>query len=303
MGFFDLQVNGYAGVSFNGNSLDAAEVERVCARLESQGVEGILATVVTESLSVMEARLQRLAQLLRNRPALQRIIRGIHIEGPFINSMEGYRGAHPADAIRLADEGAMHRLLDASEGFTRLVTLAPECDPGLKVTRMLVDKEIVVSAGHSDASLDQLRAAIDAGLTMFTHLGNGCPIAMPRHDNIIQRALNLREKLWLCFIADGAHIPFFALKNYLELADLDRIIVVTDAIVAADMGPGNYRFGRWHLKIGDDLVARSSDNSHLVGSTVTMPKTFSNLTEHCGLSHEDAQKVLEQNPKAVLRAP
>lgn len=302
MGFFDLQVNGYAGVDFNGGSLDAAEVESMCARLESQGVEGILATVVTESLPLMETRLQRLAGLLRSRPALRRTIRGIHVEGPFINPIAGYRGAHSADAIRPGELGAMQRLLDAAGGFTRLVTLAPECDPGLKVTSMLVDEGIVVSAGHTNASLDELRAAIDAGLTLFTHLGNGCPMAMPRHDNIIQRALSLREKLWLCFIADGAHIPFFALKNYLDLVDLDRTIVVTDAIAAADLGPGSYRFGRWELKIGDDLVAQSPDNSHLVGSTVTMPKSFRNLTEHCGLSSDDARKVLERNPKAALGA-
>lgn len=300
MGFFDLQVNGYAGVDFNGDVLDAEAVEAVCLRLESQGVESILATVITDSLPVMEARLQRLVRLLQQQPSLQRIICGIHIEGPFINPQKGYRGAHPVDAITPANVSAMQRLLDAAEGFTRLVTLAPECDSDLRVTRMLADQKIVASAGHTDASLDDLREAIDAGLTMFTHLGNGCPAVMPRHDNIIQRALSLKGKLWLCFIADGAHIPFFTLKNYLDLVGLDKTIVVTDAIVAADMGPGSYRFGRWELEIGDDLVARSPDNSHLVGSTVTMDRSFQNLAEHLGFSRDDAQRVLELNPKIAL---
>ncbi len=303
MGFFDLQVNGYAGVDFNGDDLDAAAVEAVCLRLESQGVEGILATVITDSLHVMEARLQRLVCLLQQRPLLQRTIRGIHIEGPFINPEKGYRGAHPVDAITPADVSAMQQLLDAAGGFIRLVTLAPECDPGFRVTRMLTDKSIVVSAGHTNASLDDLRAAIDAGLTMFTHLGNGCPAEMPRHDNIIQRALSLREKLWLCFIADGAHIPFFTLKNYLDFVGLDKTIIVTDAIVAADMDPGSYRFGRWELEIGDDLIARPPDNSHLVGSTVTMQRSFRNLTEHLGFSSDDAQRVLEWNPRTALGLP
>jgi N-acetylglucosamine-6-phosphate deacetylase len=301
MGFFDLQVNGYAGVDFNGESLDAAAVDTVCLRLESQGVAGILATVITDSLPVMEARLQRLVRLLQQLPSLQRIIRGIHIEGPFINPEGGYRGAHPVDAIRLADISAMQRLLDAADGFTRLVTLAPERDPGLRVTRMLSDRKIVVSAGHTNASLEDLRAAIDAGLTMFTHLGNGCPAVLPRHDNIVQRVLSLREELWICFIADGAHIPFFALKNYLDLAGLDKVIIVTDAIVASDVGPGEFRFGRWELKIGDDLIARSPDNSHLVGSTVTMQKSFRNLVEHLGFSSDDARKLLEWNPQTALR--
>ncbi len=301
MGFFDLQVNGYAGVDFNGDSLDAAAVDTVCLRLESQGVEGILATVITDSLPTMEARLQRIVRLLQQRPSLQRIIRGIHIEGPFINSEVGYRGAHPVDAIRRADVSAMQRLLDAADGLVRLVTLAPEQDLGLRVTRMLTDKKIIVSAGHTNASLDELRAAIDAGLTMFTHLGNGCPAVMPRHDNIVQRVLSLRGELWLCFIADGAHIPFYALKNYLDLVGLDKVIIVTDAIVASDVGPGEFRFGRWELKIGDDLIARSPDNSHLVGSTVTMQKSFRNLVEHLGFSSDDARRLLEWNPQMALR--
>lgn len=300
MEFFDLQVNGYAGVDFNGESLDAAAVEGMCLRLESQGVEGILATIITDSLPVMEARLRRLVDRIRQLPVLQRVIRGIHLEGPFINPEAGYRGAHPVDAIVPADLAAMERLQEAAGGLTRLVTLAPECDAGLRVTRALRDQGIVVSAGHTNASLDELRAAIDAGLTMFTHLGNGCPATMPRHDNIIQRALSLSDQLWLCFIADGAHIPFFALRNYLDITGIDKAIVVTDAIVAADLGPGRYRFGRWDLKIGEDLVARSPDHSHLVGSTVTMPRSFKNLTEHLGISGEDARRLLEINPQTAM---
>lgn len=301
MGWFDLQVNGYAGVDFNGDGLDAEATGAVCRRLESQGVTGILATVTTDSLPVMEARLQRLVRLRQQLPSLQRMVHGIHIEGPFLNPEDGYRGAHPADAILPADVSAMQRLLDAAAGLTRLVTLAPECDRGLQVTRMLVENKIVVSAGHTNASLDSLRASIDAGLTMFTHLGNGCPAVMPRHDNIVQRALRLREKLWLCFIADGAHIPFFALKNYLDLVGFDKTIVVTDAMVAADAGPGKYRIRGWELEIGDDLVARAPDSSHLVGSTVTMQKSFRNLVDHLHISGDDAQRLLEWNPQIALR--
>ena len=300
MGFFDLQVNGYAGVDFNGDQLDGSEVETLCARLESQEVAGVFATVITDTPTVMAARLRRLVGIIQQAPSLRRIIRGIHIEGPFINPAEGYRGAHPIDAITMADGAVMESLLDAGDGLVRLVTLAPERDPALKVTRLLADKGIVVSAGHTNASLDDLKAAVDAGLTMFTHLGNGCPAVMPRHDNIIHRALSLRDKLWLCFIVDGAHIPFFVLKNYLDLVGLKKTIVVTDAMIAADQGPGRYSFGRWNLEIGEDLVARSPDNSHLVGSTVTMQKSFRNLTEALGFSSADARRVLEMNPRVAM---
>ncbi len=302
MGFFDLQVNGYAGIDFNGSptEMDAAGMTALCRRLASQGVEGILATVITDELPLMCARIRRLAELHRTVPEIRSIVRGIHIEGPFINPNPGFRGAHPLDAICTASSEAADQLLDAGDGLVRLVTLAPEQDPGLQVTRMLASQDVIVSAGHTDASLHQLQGAIDAGLSMFTHVGNGCPAVMPRHDNIIQRALSLRKNLWLCFIADGAHIPWFVLRNYLDIAGLERTIVVTDCIVAADLGPGQYTFGRWDLNIGQDGVARSPDSSHLVGSTVTMPQSFTNLTTHLGLSGKEANRLLDENPRKAL---
>jgi len=303
VGFFDLQVNGYAGFDFNTDaaaSSVAEAMDAVCLRLESQGVEGILATVITDTIPVMRARLATLATLYKQVPSMRRVVRGIHIEGPFINSAPGYRGAHPVDAITPSDVDDMEQLLEAADGLVRLVTLAPECDLGLQVTRMLAGKNIVISAGHTDATLNQLQAAIDAGLSMFTHLGNGCPAMMPRHDNIVQRALSLHKQLWLCFIADGVHVPYFVLRNYLDVTGLDKTIVVTDCIVAADLGPGRFSFGRWDLNIGEDLVARSPDNSHFVGSTVTMPKSFTNLTTQLGLNAGDAQRLLEHNPKLAM---
>ena len=189
--FFDLQVNGYAGIDFNQDGLTGEDLHAVCARLASDGVTGILATIITERLDKMERRLRDLCALREQDPLARRMIAGFHIEGPFLNETPGYRGAHPPDAIRPADMGAMDRLLDAAGGLARLVTLAPERDAGLRVTRMLAGRGIAVAAGHCDPSLDELRGAIDAGLTLFTHLGNGCPMQMHRHDNIIQRALSL----------------------------------------------------------------------------------------------------------------
>ncbi len=298
--FFDLQVNGYAGVDFNHDELDGDQLHHACERLDADGVAGLLATIITDDLSEMCHRLSRLAELREGDPLATHLIAGVHIEGPFVNNGDGYRGAHPLDAIRPANLDSMTRLLDAAGGLTRVVTLAPECDPGLAVTRYLASRGIIVSAGHTDATLDQLRRAIDAGLSMFTHVGNGCPMQMNRHDNIIQRALSLADELWLCFIADGAHIPFVALRNYLKLAREDRTIVVTDAIAPAGLGPGRYRFGRWDLEIGEDMVARAPDRSHLVGSGVTMKQNADNLMRAVGLTESVVRKLTLENPRVAL---
>jgi N-acetylglucosamine-6-phosphate deacetylase len=302
MPYFDLQINGYAGVDFNSDNLDPARVSAACTELSAQGVDGILATIITDALPAMESRLRALVALRETVPALRQILRGIHIEGPFLSPVDGYRGAHPADAIRQADVSSMQRLLDAAGGLARLVTLAPEQDPGLRVTRMLAGNNIVVSAGHTSAPLDQLRKAIDAGITMFTHFGNGCPAHLPRHENILNRVLALRKHLWLAFIADGVHIPFFALKNYLDLVGLDRAIVVTDAISAAGLGPGTYALGRNTITIGDDGIASAPGATHLVGSTITMQASRANLIRHIGLSESEANRLLYDNPKRALTA-
>jgi N-acetylglucosamine-6-phosphate deacetylase len=270
--------------------------------LQRDGISGMLATITTEELPRMERRLRNLVNYRERDPLARQIIAGLHIEGPFISPIDGYRGAHPRDAVRPAEPDSMQRLLDAAGGLTRIVTLAPECDAGFRVTRRLAGQAIRVSAGHTNASLDELKAAIDAGLSMFTHLGNGCPMQMHRHDNIIQRALSLSEHLWLMFIADGAHVAFPALANYLRAAGLERCIVVSDAVAPAGKGPGRFQIGRWDLLVGEDLVVRAPDGSHLVGSAVSMPQAVERLVRCVHLSPEQARRLTVDHPRRAMGA-
>ena len=300
MNYFDIQVNGYGGVDFHKNDLTVEELHGVCERLQKDGVTGILATITTDTIPVMAQRLARLVRLRQQDPLAQRLIVGLHIEGPFINETPGYRGAHPEDAIHPANLPEMQQLLTAGGGLVRLVTLAPERDPGLATTRFLASLGIVVSAGHTNATVDDLKAAIDAGLTLFTHLGNGCPMQMHRHDNIVQRALSFADKLTLCFIADGVHVPFVALKNYLKLAGCARAIVTTDAAAPAGLGPGTYTMGRWTVVVGEDLALWAPDRSHLVGSGIFMPKVEDNLRQHLGLSDTEIRQLICDNPRRAF---
>ncbi|HBB75050.1 MAG TPA: N-acetylglucosamine-6-phosphate deacetylase, partial [Planctomycetaceae bacterium] len=163
------------------------------------------------------------------------------------------------------------------------------------------DRGVTVSAGHCDAALDVLRGAIDAGLSMVTHLGNGCPTTLPRHDNVVQRALSLADRLWMCFIPDGAHVPFFALGNYLSVAGLDRSIMVTDAIAAARLGPGRSTISGMEVEVDACGVARRPGSDNLAGSTVTMPAVRANLSRHLGLSEADITRLVDTNPRRAIR--
>lgn len=298
--YFDLQVNGYAGVDFNGDDLAADELQAACEAMRADGVAQFLTTIITDDLEVMAARAQRLANATAASELASSMIAGIHFEGPFISREPGYVGAHPAHATRPATVDAAAKLLDAGAGLVRLVTLAPEQDADGRVTTWLADQGVTVSAGHCNPSLDQLKASIDAGLSMFTHLGNGCPLQMHRHDNVIQRVLSLADKLWICFIADSVHIPFVALQNYLRLVGPERAIIVSDAISAAGKGPGLYTLAGHQVVVDEQLATWAADRSHLVGSACTLRQMAENLRTKLSLSDDVIRRLTVDNPRAAL---
>jgi N-acetylglucosamine-6-phosphate deacetylase len=301
--YVDLQVNGYADVDFNADELSAERVAAVCQRLRGEGVAGILATVITAGLDAMCRRLENICRVRESDPSIAAMIWGIHIEGPFLNEQPGYIGAHPAESAKPADIETMRRLLEAAGGLTKIVTLAPERDANARVTKLLAEQGVRVAAGHCNPSLDELRASIDAGLSLFTHLGNGCPGTLPRHDNIIQRALSLSDRLMFGFIADGVHVPFVALGNYLKCCGLDRAFVVTDAICGAGQGPGEYTIGNLRVVVDDNLATWSADRSHLMGSAGTMRRSEENLRRELGYGDRQIMQLLIDNPRSITGLP
>ncbi|MDF1813638.1 MAG: N-acetylglucosamine-6-phosphate deacetylase [Verrucomicrobiales bacterium] len=297
---FDIQVNGYAGVDFCSNDLTAEQFHHACAELKSDGVGQILATVITDTLENLEAKLSKMARFREDDSLVEEIVAGFHIEGPFMSAKPGYAGAHPPEAMRPGNVDDAKRLLDACNGLARLVTVAPECDPGFKTIAFLAENRVTVSAGHCDPDLDQLKGAIDHGLSMVTHFGNGCPVDLPRHDNVLQRFLHFREYLWFCFIPDGAHVELFALKNYLDFVGMEKSIMVTDAIGAAKMPPGIYKLSGISIEVDSAGVARRPGSPNLAGSTITMPGVIENLRNHLRLTEEGISQVIGKNPRSAL---
>ncbi|MEZ6091030.1 MAG: N-acetylglucosamine-6-phosphate deacetylase [Pirellulaceae bacterium] len=295
--FFDLQVNGFFGADFNDENLTAEQLSKAIDRLRQDGVDGILATVITDSDEAMLSRIQRIVELRNTSDAARRMIAGLHIEGPFISPLAGYVGAHPKQHARQCEQDFMQRIIEAGEGLVRLVTLAPEQDPAAKLTSWLVDQNIRVAAGHCDPTSDQLREAIDHGLTMFTHLGNGCPAQMHRHDNIVQRVLSLSEHLVVCFIADGFHVPLVALRNYVRCVPPENLVFTTDCIAAAGLGAGTYRLAGQMIRVEAGMPPTSEDGSHFVGSSAQMPDMYRRLRDELGFSHEQLAYSMAELPR------
>jgi N-acetylglucosamine-6-phosphate deacetylase len=296
----DLQVNGYGGVDFNDDHWDPKTFEHACQSLAADGVTSFLPTIITAPHDAMRNRIARIASFLRDHPTQRSLVAGIHLEGPFISDQPGFVGAHPSQHACDANEATMQSLIDAGDGFVKLVTLAPERDPSAQLTRWLFDQQIVVAAGHTNASLEQLKRHVDAGLTLVTHFGNGCPTILPRHDNILQRLLSLADRLCFTFIADGHHVPFFALANYLNAVGHDRAIIVSDAIAATGLPAGTYSLAGQQVLVTDDGATWSANRSHLIGAATAWPRILQRLQHDLGIDPATIHALTVANPSRVL---
>jgi N-acetylglucosamine-6-phosphate deacetylase len=165
---------------------------------------------------------------------------------------------------------------------------------------MCAEREIIVAAGHTNASLTQLEGCIEAGLALFTHLGNGCPRLMDRHDNIIYRALRFRDQLTYSLIADGFHVPQVLFENLLDWVPIANLLVVSDAISAAGLGPGTYQLGERTVTIGADKAARDPSGEHFVGAASSMHDADHWLTHTLQLDAATRNKLLHANPARLL---
>ena len=271
----------------------------MCERLVADGVASVLATICTAPMDVMTQRIRQVVEFCKRDELARSVVAGLHLEGPFISRIDGYRRAHPLDAVRPATPDDAARLLEAGEGLVKLVTLAPECDDGCRRPPRWPARASWCPPGIPTRRSTELKASAEAGLSMFTHLGNGSPPACDRHDNIIQRALSLHDRLWLCFIGDGVHVPLMALGNYMRAADAERTIVVTDAVVAAGLGQGTFHFANRTYQIGPDMAARLPGTPYLMGSVATMNLCADNLAK-MGYSRREILTFMRDNPRKAF---
>ncbi len=299
MNYVDLQVNGHYGVDFNSDDWSIEHLESVCEKMKQNGVRKFLATLITDDFERMETRIRRWSAALQQSERLREVVVGLHIEGPFLSHEEGFVGAHPPQHTCNGSIDLAKRLYDAGEGWIRLITMAPERDAGMKAISWFASQGVLVAAGHTNASRDWLVQACDAGLSGFTHLGNGCPHTVQRHDNIVQRVLSLKERFWVSLIADGVHLPRWLLRLFIDVIGMDRSIIVTDAISAAGLGPGTYQLASREVEIDESGISRCKEGVYLAGSTATM-RQCENVLVEVGFSEDQRRQLLSANALTVL---
>ena len=295
--YVDIQINGYDGVDFNDPETSTDHICSAMQSLAATGTDSAFPTVITAAPEVMLKCIQKICSAKKKLEDFQggERIRGIHIEGPFLSPEPGYIGAHPAQHAKGVDLQLLERLIDATQGLPTILTLAPEIDQDAVLTNYCSERGVKVAAGHTNASLSDMETCIQHGLSLFTHLGNGCPRLMDRHDNIIYRALHLRDNLHFSLIADGFHVPRRLFQLLLALVDPNRLIVVSDAISAAGLGPGVYKLGDREVCIGEDGAARDASGEHFVGSASSMSDADDWLNRELGLDQPTRRALLREN--------
>lgn len=289
-GFIELQINGGFGCDF---TAEPETIYQIAQKLPRFGVTNFLPTIVTsplEKISRAQAQLQAGPPegFLGARPL------GLHVEGPFLNPER--KGAHRLEYLRSPDPADYASL--SPEAGVRMVTLAPELPGAAAVIAELIQRGIVVSAGHSLASFDQARAGFRAGVGYATHLFNAMSPLL-QFDPGLPGAVLAEAGLRFGLIPDGIHVHPALVDLVWKLTGPGRMTLVSDAMAALGMPPGKYQLGDLDVMV-DETSARLP-NGVLAGSILTHPQALRNLLSFTSCRLEDALTCLTTTPAALLR--
>ena len=288
-GFIDLQVNGGFGLDF---TADPATLWAVAAGLPRFGVTAFLPTIITSPLAVAHAAQRVLAE---GPPDGWRGARplGLHLEGPFLNP--GKKGAHNPAYLRRPSAADLNGWSPA-EGV-RLLTLAPELPWAGQAIAELARRGVVVSAGHSLATFDEAAAGFDAGARYATHLFNAMPALHHREPGLVAAAL-ADPRVTVGLVADGLHVHPALVGLLWRWLGPDRLNLVTDAMAALGMGPGEYALGDYRVSV-DDAPARLDDGT-LAGCVLSLDTMLRAFLAYSGATAAEALPTITTTPARLL---
>lgn len=305
-GFIDLQVNGFAGVDYNDPESSHEAIAQSIRTIFTTGVTRFFATVITGSPERMRGALKNLAdakeEFHRNGMPEAEALEAFHVEGPHISAEDGPRGAHPLEHVRPPDLEEFKQWQDAAGGNVRLVTVSPQWPETPAYIRAITGTGVAASIGHMRATSDQVMAAVDAGATMSTHLGNGANSTLPKTANYIWDQL-AEDRLTASFIVDGIHIPAPFLQTALRAKGVERSVLVTDAVMPAMCAPGSYRLGQVDVELLSDQSVVMRGGTRLAGSALRMDHAIGNCVRLGGVSLREALTMATINPARVGRIP
>lgn len=295
-GFVDLQVNGFGGEDVNSVEPDPQAIVSLTTKMIASGVTTYLPTIVTASEQKIVAALCAVKKARQSSKVVAGCVPYVHVEGPHISPIEGFRGAHPAEHVRPPDLAEFMRWQQASDGLVGMVTLSPHFEGSGAYISALVARGVHVSIGHTHASAEEIRKAVDAGARLSTHLGNGIPNMIPRHPNFIWAQL-AEDRLTATMIADGHHLPADTIKAMIRAKGIGRSILVSDSVALGGMPAGVYNQpigGR--VELHSDGRLSLAGTAYLAGAVLPLKDGIARAMTMAGISPGESIQMATVNP-------
>ncbi|SEB49806.1 N-acetylglucosamine-6-phosphate deacetylase [Terriglobus roseus] len=299
-GMIDLQVNGYAGFDVNADDVSVQTIANLTEQMLRHGVTSFAPTIISAREEKICHALNVIAVARGRMPHVQACIPYVHVEGPYISPLDGYRGAHEASVIRAPSIAEFERWQSAAQGCVGMVTLSAHYTEAPAYISHLAARGAHVALGHTHADAIQIRRAVDAGARFSTHLGNGLPTEIPRHKNPLWSQL-AEDKLVASVIADGHHLPAEMLKAFLRAKGADCVLLVSDSVALAGMPAGIYEtpVGGW-VELREDGCLCIAGKDLLAGSTATMTTCVKGVMAMTGVSLAQAMRMATELPGRVV---
>lgn len=287
-GFIDTHTHGAIGVDVNGAT--AEELEKLSCFMASKGTTAWQCSILTDTREQTEwciRQFKRHATMAQNGAELV----GIHLEGPFL--AKEYKGAMPEHLLKKNDVPLIRHYQELSEGKISYITISPELEGACEMIPALRQLGIVVGIGHSSATYDQAMSAISMGATVGTHVGNAMRL-FHQHEPAIFGAV-MESDVYCETICDGRHLAPGSVRMYAKCKGLDKIVAITDSIMATGLPDGKYHLGVNEVVVVNGDAKLASDGTR-AGSTLTQDVALKNMLKWLPNTLEEILPTLTENP-------
>jgi len=298
-GFVDIQINGFGGVNFSDPEFDADKAISVLAAIWKTGVTTFCPTLITNTIEQLARNFRILEKARRLDARFACSAPCYHLEGPYL-SPGGAHGAHSTALMRSPDWDEFSRLQEAAGGNIAIVTLAPELPGACDFIRQARAAGVIVALGHTDGTPEDIHKATEAGAELSTHLGNGCPNLIHRHQNPIWAQM-ASDQLKVSLICDGFHLPPDLVRVIYSVKGIHRCILITDAVHVANLPPGRYSLVGLEIELLPSGQVVAVNRQNLAGSALSMNRAVTLFEKFAGVSLCDALQAATANPGRLLR--
>lgn len=286
--YVDLHVNGHGGVDFL-SARTPDEIRKATCSLKSNGVKGFLASLITSDLKTLKGAAKLINEVAKFQNQDEARILGLHLEGPCLSYER--RGIHAENLLQAPSAALIDELLEIEN--LKMITLAPELPGGIEAIKQIASAGVVVSLGHTATDWKTAEAAFDAGAKTVTHLYNG----MEKDGDLVKLVLE-REDIRFQMIIDDVHVSRELVRQTCDIA-LHRLIITTDALAAAGLGPGTYPFGNMEIEIKEGKALRL--DGKLAGGIGTPEKALQ-ILEELGYPREKTMPAVTSRPLELINA-